>query len=60
MAATTVGLASEVAQDLEVSAILAGLVLAHSIFHVSKNLESGNSIGIHVKDVALLKGILVT
>ena len=60
MAATTVGLASKVTQDLEVSAVLAGLVLAHSIFHVSKTLESGNSIGIHAKDTTLLKVILVT
>ena len=60
MAATTVGLASEVAQDLEVSAVLVGLVLAHSLFHVSKTLESGKSIGIHAKDTTLLKVILVT
>ena len=60
MAATTVGLASEVAQDLEVSTVLVGLVLAHSLFHVSKTLESGNSIGIHAKDATLLKVILVT
>ena len=60
MAATTVGLASEPAQDLEVSAVLACLVLAHSIFHVSKKLQSGKSIGIHAKDATLLKVILVT
>ena len=60
MAAATVGLASEAAQDLEVSAILAGLVLAHSLFHVSKTLESGKSIGIHAKDTTLLEVILVT
>ena len=60
MAATTIGLVSEATQDLEVSTILASLVLAHSIFHVSKNLESGNSIGIHAKDTTLLKLILVT
>ena len=60
MATTTVGLASKATQDLEVSAVLAGLVLAHSLFHVSKTLESGNSIGIHAKDMTLLKVILVT
>jgi len=60
LAATTIGLASKAAQDLEVSVVLAGLVLAHSIFHVSKTLESGKSIGIHAKDATLLKVILVT
>ena len=60
MATTTVGLASKATQDMEVSAILAGLVLAHSIFHVSKTLESGKSIGIHAKYAILLKVILVT
>ena len=60
MAATIVGLALEAAQDLEVSVVLASLVLAHSLFHVSKTLESGKSIGIHGKDATLLKVILVT
>ena len=60
MVATTIGLASEATQDLEVSVVLAGLVLSHSLFHVSKTFESGNSIGIHAKDVTLLKVILVT
>ena len=60
MAATTVGLASKATQDLEESVVLAGLVLAYSVFHVSKTLESGKSIGIHAKDVTLLKVILVT
>ena len=60
MASTTVGLASEATQHLEVSVVLAGLVLVHSLFHVSKTLESGKSIGIHAKDATLLKVILVT
>ena len=60
MAATTVGLASEAAQDLEVSVVLVGLFLAHIIFHVSKTLESRKSIGIHAKDATSLKVILVT
>ena len=60
MAATTIGLASEAAQDLEVSAVLEGLVLTHSLFHVSKTLESGKSIGIHAKEATLLKVILET
>ena len=36
MATTTVGLASEATQDLEVSVVLAGLVLAHSLFMCKK------------------------
>ena len=60
MAATTVVLASEAAQDLEVSVVLASLFLVHSIFHVSKPWESGKSIGIHAKDSTLLKVILET